>query len=421
MAPTLWSWKEQLLDVSAEVQGRTQIVLHQTIVRLDSVKAAAVAAAKASLSASSSSSSSSNKGTSPFSTAVSHTSNRGNSIGSTTSSQLSIQTLLVPSRIIKIILLAIVVTELVDRVGILLYEQDVPTIVKTYAQNVWYSTIQPKLVRWKENIQRVYWNRIEPRLPPWLVEVIDNYSRHGANPLSSWLTTEVSPTKVAFAVGASAGMVVSPALMQWTYHYWRPIVGMYGVAEINHYCKRHGYNLVHWLGETPNTLGATVDGILEQCRSALRRAVFRATSPQQRQLQTYYDGIAGTNRPSFVAEHVDVRHHPRPTFFGGDGNMDRSGHYDALSTRSSSKSKRKTKKSGSSSITDDSDSQGLLGEIRGWTVLHHSNRHPDRQGLTTTTTHYQGYDGYYERTILETMVKRGFLLGCALGFAVVRI
>jgi hypothetical protein len=449
LRPALSTWKDQLVDVSSGIYERSKRMARKSKRKIDAM---IEAAARAATEDEETKSSSTSKTTAPMFTPRGNNNNNNknnlaSSIKSTpssssSSSSMSIPSLFVPSRIIKISILAVLIGELLDRIGIL-YEQDAPAIFEARIHDFWIHTVEPKLIRIKERIQLFYWNRIEPHLPPWIVHAIDDCMYYGTNPLASLVgANEIPTTKVAFVIGTSIGMILSPIIINYTYRYWKLFVAVYGVAEINHRCKRSGHKFVHWLGETPNTLGTSLDGILEQCRQLIRRIFFG-----RKELQTSYYYDNSSNGPMHVIDDDFYRQQQQqqiiPLLGGGDEDAARRKKEDdgttqytlgissssssdgvSSSSRNNNKKKKKKKKKGNN---EESDFHGLLDEFRNWMVVqNHDVVVVGRRGLMSTTRyHHHRHDGYeneeYNNEKRKEMIKRGFLLGCALGLAVVRI
>jgi len=168
-------------------------------------------------------------------------------------------------------------------------------------------------------------------------------------------------------------------------------VGVYGLAEINHYCKQNGQRFVHWLGETPDTLGVVLDGILDQCRRFFRRILFgERNSGSSNRSVGFYD-LCGTANTMALLD------------AGGDA-----------SRKSSMKDSRYSLGITSSTVgasqrkEEASELQGLVDEFKGWLVA-------PQQGLTS----YFGVTNSAQNEKRELM-KRGFMLGVAIGIAFLR-
>lgn len=280
----------------------------------------------------------------------------------TTTARLS--ALLVPSRVIKLTLLALLIAEALDRVGIL-YE-DAPALLKSRLEDYWFYNLQPKLVRCKEKMQLFYWNRVEPHLPECIL-----YSDFYNTPLSF---SSIFTTKVAFAVGASIGMIASPLLAAWTCRVWKPLLGIYGLAEFNHYCNQTGKRFVQWLGETPQTLGATLNGVLYQVLNLVRGIVFG---------------------DRHVA--ADLQGRRNSLIFTGDSRLPLLGGGDEPNAKG--RKNGKDDPLGFASRKDETEFQGLLDEFKDWMVVN-GPREPSRP--------------IQEK---RKFAMKGFWLGCCLGFA----
>lgn len=265
----------------------------------------------------------------------------------------------------------------------------------------------------------------------------------------------VSSLKVAFAIGVSCGLIGTPVLFRWTNLYWKPATALYGLAEINHYCKRNmDINLFKVLGETPSTLGSTINGILDQCRRLIRRTVFGQKQPQVGRGEDdndYYLGYYSSSSEGLVSggnnlllESSSSRISSRRISGDGDTNaMTRlGGSSNSRSGGALLKKKKKKKKdkknhkyknktieenyslgicSSSTKKTaarDDIDFQGLIDEFKGWMITH-----PQQQEL-----YQDGYASYgdNDNTIgvivnnrqRRAMIRKGFLVGCGIGLAI---
>ena len=300
----------------------------------------------------------------------------------------TVSSILVPSRVFKLALLAWLLAEGLERVGIL-YE-DAPALLKSRLGDFWCFHLQPKLIRCKERCQLFYWNRIEPLLPDAVL-----YSDFYNAPLSSKILLQsLSTTKVAFALGAAVGMLASPLLAQAAAQHWRPILAVYGLAEVNHYCTKRGQKFVQWLGETPQTLGATLDGILNQVRSLVRRILL---GEKQLDNNGYFGGYFGAvNRLSYAG---NTR---LPLLGGGDDNA-----------RHFNKS-RKSQRNGVSE--EESDFQMLLDDFKEWMVANGPQRHSAPSLLPPSR-----FSTDSESEEKRQFATKGFLIGCGIGLAFFRV
>jgi hypothetical protein len=298
------------------------------------------------------------------------------------STAFSMSSLLLPSRVFKLTLLALLLAEGLDRIGIL-YE-DAPALLKSRLDLFWYCNLQPKLIRWKERAQLFYWNQIESMPPNSFYNTL----------LSAFSLSFLSTTKVAFAMGATIGMIASPLLAQGATTYWRPLVAIYGLAEINHYCTRKGHKFVQWLGETPQTLGATLDGILNQMRNLVRRFVLGDRHVDE------YGGFHGMTLRSRLQYTENSR---LPLLGGGEDNTN--------TTRRSTKSTPHHEGDG-----DDSDFQILLDDFKEWMVANVQQRYQEPSVLLPSRL---STDVVAEER--RQFATKGFLIGCGLGLAFFRL
>lgn len=332
-----------------------------------------------------------------------------------TKAAMSLLSFLRPSRVARLSLLAFVIAEVLDRLGVL-YE-DTPSILKSQLEAFWYYDVEPTLMLWKAHLQQFYALKIRPHLPSFLRH--DNLSSEN---LRSNVLSFLSTTKVAFTVGASLGMISSPVFVQCAVRYWKPILAVYSLAEANHYCKRQGKKLVQRLGDTPQTLGATLDGMLEQCRNLVRRVVLGTKAVKDGSI------VVLTGTPPAEGRGAAVS-----LLGGGDSNQstpsEGSPRRNAKWGLPSSNDQGKRSKvlgyslglSSSMSVApavqeDDEglvDLQGLVDEFKQWMVVHPGQNQElslpdlvDEVGGRNAKGHLNG-----------EMMKHGFWAGCAIGLA----
>ncbi|KAG7354831.1 hypothetical protein IV203_004187 [Nitzschia inconspicua] len=286
-----------------------------------------------------------------------------------------VSALLVPSRVLKLTLLALLIAEGLDRVGIL-YE-DTPALLKARLEDYWFYTLQPKLVRYKKRMQLFYWNQVEPLLPEAIL-----YSDFYNAPLSF---SSVVTTKVSFAIGASIGMIASPVLSTWICRFWKPIVGVYGLAEVNHHFNSNGKKFVKWFGETPETLGSILNGLLNQVLNVVRGVVF--------------------GDQHVVGGHVGERN-TSSLLFSGDSRLPLLGWGGEESIVRDRKSGSDYSLGLASRNEKDPEFYGLQDELKDGMIVN---------GLSA---HRVGSHPMKEK---REFAMKGFWLGCCLGFAVFRL
>ena len=223
-------------------------------------------------------------------------------LGSSPGRPVSLKTALLPTRVLKLSLVAIFLAEALDRIGVL-YE-DTPEIVKTRIQHFWrydvlrvYGNIRSRLEGW--------YNR---RLRRWILELrMGDVQQELRRTDSGWWRWRWighrpydgpavwSTTKVAFTAGMAGGMIAAPLLSSCFARIWRPVLAVVAFAETNHHFKTRGRKFVEVLGETPQTLGATLDGLLERFRQIVREAIHRILQSKE---NTYYEPYGSGNKKS---------------------------------------------------------------------------------------------------------------------------
>ncbi len=326
---------------------------------------------------------------------------------------LSFLSLLRPSRIARLSLLAFVLAEVLDRLGIL-YE-DTPSILKSQLEAFWYYDVEPTLMVWKASLQEFYVLKIRPYLPSFLQP--GNWN--GEN-LQGHVVSVLSTTKVAFTAGAALGMISSPVFVQWAVRYWKPVLAVYSLAEVNHYCKRLGRKLVQRLGDTPHTLGATLDGILEQCRHLVRRMVLGTKVMKEGSIFA----LAGTTALDGSGAAVSLLGGGCTNESATSGGPPRkNGKWWLPSSRDLRTRKTLGYSLGlSSSMTsattaqpDESlgDMQGLVDEFKQWLVVHPGQN----QDLSHSDVVNGVGDPCAKGQFKGEMMKHGFWAGCAIGLA----
>jgi hypothetical protein len=190
-------------------------------------------------------------------------------------STASLKSVLLPTRVLKLSLLALILAEALDRIGIL--DEDTPQIVRARIEHFWRydvirlcESIRSKLELWY--CRRVRWWVLQ-FFHMWENDIemgrgwISMYSHSG----SSIDPPVWSTTKVAFAISTACGMIATPLMFSWSARLFRPVLVVALLAETNHFFKERGQKFIGLLGETPHTLGATLDGLLDRCRHLLRR------------------------------------------------------------------------------------------------------------------------------------------------------
>ena len=198
-----------------------------------------------------------------------------------------------------------------------------------------------------------------------------------------------STTKAAFVIGAACGMIATPLFYSWAAELFRPLMAIVGIAEANHYLKTRGLKFVELLGETPQTLGATLDGLLERCRKLVRRLVHKIVRSED---DCYYEGY-GSGRSNSGA--VD----------------DRYGDTTAMGLMSASFSWRKKKRTKRSKGVDYSLGISATRKNNGW----HHNRGRARVMRNLDESDTCEIESYTREC--RAMAKQGLVLGCAIGLA----
>jgi hypothetical protein len=365
------------------------------------------------------------------------------SSSSSSAAASALSSMFVPSRIIKLSILSIILAEVLDRVGIL-YE-DIPSILKTQCIAFWYYDIIPIYYNIKNTIGTIYNKFIHSLLPVPAVDAIEIFMINLKNNILYdcdyilWYTGKfISSLKVAFAIGVSCGLIGTPLLLRWTNLYWKPAVALYGLAEINHYCKRNmDIHLFKVLGEAPSTLGSTVDGILDQCRRLIRRTFFGQKQSQSvggGGADDYYLGYYSSSSGSLVSRGnnllIEGRSRSRSrsrssssgdgdttamTTIGGGSSSSRSGGGTLLKKKK--KKDNNKNKNTKKAARDDIAFQGLIDEFKGWMITH-----PQQQELYDDVYAYGDDDNNFGVVVnnrqRRAMIRKGFLVGCGIGLAI---
>ena len=361
------------------------------------------------------------------------------------SSSLS-QRLLVPSRIIKLSLLSVLIAEGLDRSGIL-YE-DVPAILRRQWTVLWYSDIVPAGRTIQTRIGNWYRTILRPLFLRWSVISRDEYEYYYQ--YCRWKVTRFCTSmKFFFASGVFCGMVSTPVLIQWTVLYWEPAVLLYGLAEINHCVKhRYGQKFVQLLGDAPQTIGAILDVMLDQCRNYIRRTLFFQRAVQQHPPHHYknqdsFDYYNGNGR---IVGGKSSRS-KLPMIEGGIGSNISSS---ITSMKTKKKKKRKGKKNNkgnaeeyyslgitsSSPIPSRTKLEELIEEFK--ELMISPSPPPPLLLLSSSSSlslsppspkqrqyeHHYDYNGNIaivevtDHQQRRTMIKQGFIVGCSIGLAI---
>jgi hypothetical protein len=210
---------------------------------------------------------------SPRLSAVSRTASEKSDITDKRANTLKL--LLLPRRLLKIGGASFILCECLDLFGIL--NEETPLILKSQVDRVWYGELRPRLSDITFQIRQWWKARENIRIP----------------------------LKYEFALGATAGMMASPLFSLLTASAWQPALLLYGLAELNAYCKSRNcqWNLGSLLSTGPvKAIGASIERILEKMRGTVHK-VFSDQDPTQ--LLTY----DGTSFVSYQEGRVnDVRY-----------------------------------------------------------------------------------------------------------------
>jgi hypothetical protein len=170
----------------------------------------------------------------------------GQTAAAAAASPTSLAVLLQPLRLCKLTLVAWLLAEVLDHMGIL--HEDTPTVLRSQFHRVWYD-LQPKLSDLTSRVQRL-WGQVTPE------------------------RIQSLPPKYQFAMGSSLGMIASPLLVTMTASLWQPALLLYGLAEVNANIKSRGKGSLGMMfgnGENNSGLGADLDSLLERLRRGVRR------------------------------------------------------------------------------------------------------------------------------------------------------
>ncbi|VEU35392.1 unnamed protein product [Pseudo-nitzschia multistriata] len=203
----------------------------------------------------------------------------------------SITTALLPSRVLKLSLIAIALTEALDRMGILCVCLELPSVIGAEIRAVWRRSILPlaALIRrklssisldwWKPRWKTIYHGWLEPSTQSLFEAVQTTNAKRFVGSLVETLST----TKAVFAFGTAAGMIAIPLVWTITLRFWKAVLVVVVLSEANRSFKyRRGRSLVWVLGDTPYTLGMALDGALEECAWLMRFcAAYASTLPER--------------------------------------------------------------------------------------------------------------------------------------------
>jgi hypothetical protein len=339
-----------------------------------------------------------------------------------------------PTRIIRVIIIAFGVAEILDRMGVL-YE-DTPEVIKSQIDAWWQLDMQPFLFRCADIARSVWRDTIVPYVVSLLTTSSDSTGilvlmndrtrtsieravyrfRYYVNQAYINLIYALhNNSKIAFAVGATSGMVTFPIACSWILKYagvvWTPLVAVYAAAEAHHWCKLNGIrSIVDWLGDTPQTIGSVLDDVLERWRWWVRKRTPWATTSDfiihSNSLLKYnkssYQIMWQDGSQSSSSAVVSPNHPQRPRLASG------------IETK-------KRKSSAQVSGDDSRDMQELLEDFKAWMVV-------QKKGTSAHGHLYMsnGVNGKHTKPIdadwrqtrrRNKFIKQGFAFGCLLGFA----
>eukprot|EP00532_Pseudo-nitzschia_australis_P018579 CAMPEP_0168293290 /NCGR_PEP_ID=MMETSP0142_2-20121227/7799_1 /TAXON_ID=44445 /ORGANISM="Pseudo-nitzschia australis, Strain 10249 10 AB" /LENGTH=631 /DNA_ID=CAMNT_0008241341 /DNA_START=128 /DNA_END=2023 /DNA_ORIENTATION=- len=363
----------------------------------------------------------------------------------------SLKTALLPTRVLKLSLIAFVLAEALDRVGIL-YE-DTPAIFKAQAEALWFCNILPLLARlrlrvemfyhrcWKPRLGKFYHRCIEPYWLPAQKQLIQLgiFQKEDRDFFVHKVASLLSTTKATFALGAAAGMIATPVVWTWTTRSWKLVGAVFVLAEANHYCKRRGRKLVQVLGDTPQTLGATLDGILDQFQRLVRKTVLgqrvvvdsggrrRRQAQQQQQQCVEYNGSSSYNSTNYDNNDSDEDYHLGYNGIGNSngGVADQYGDTHAMTLMDGMEAHRK-KKTRTPFLRDNylyslGISSSFPSSARDDAYYRNQGRIAlqfDQDG-GVVQRHHNEKIASVDNDKRKDVIKHGFLLGCAIGLSVV--
>ncbi|CAJ1945160.1 unnamed protein product [Cylindrotheca closterium] len=150
-------------------------------------------------------------------------------------------------RVVRLSLVAWILSEALDLMGIL--HEDTPRLLKSQVDRVWYD-VQPKLMD-ALNLIHEWWSR---------AMTTENF--------------ESIPSKYNFALGTSIGMIVAPLLSAVMGTIARPLILVYSLAEGNAFLQRRGQRgLVDLLDTIHSGIGHGFGRVLERFRRIVRSAM----------------------------------------------------------------------------------------------------------------------------------------------------
>ena len=294
---------------------------------------------------------------------------------------LSLKSTFAATRVLKLSVVAFLLVEVLDRNGILF--ADTPETVKARIEKCCAD-----IRCWAEGWSATYAN-IRTRVKCWYyrrckrwIRELEMWEENGYVGPIIWSTT-----KAAFVIGAACGMIATPLFYSWAAELFRPLMAIVGIAEANHYLKTRGLKFVELLGETPQTLGATLDGLLERCRKLVRRLLQKIVRSEH---DCYCEGY-GSGRSHSGA--VDDRY--------GDSTV--------IGLMIGSLSWRKEERTKRSKGVDYSLGISATRKNNGW----HQNR--GRVMRTFDESNACEIESYTREC--RAMAKQGLVLGCAIGLA----
>ena len=213
----------------------------------------------------------------------------------------SLKTISLPIWVVNLSLMACIVAEILDQIRVL--DGDTPGMVWARIEEFWKCDVLPAYANVCYKLDGWFHRRVKR----WILKFLalkKFLERSGENILQAYLHTGIrdphiwSTTKTIFAISTACGIILGPMIVSSVMWLWRPVLVLAAISETNHYFKMRGRKFVEFLGETPQTLGATLDNQLERCRKLVMNVIRKIVVGSEKQDDCYYEGYGSGRRKS---------------------------------------------------------------------------------------------------------------------------
>lgn len=204
----------------------------------------------------------------------------------------SVKTVTLPTRMLKLSFAAFIVTETFGHIGVLEGE----TLEIIYARIAGF---------WENDVHRAFAN-VRSKVEGWYNQHVKRWISKTRAYYLEWregnsfgicfhrkirikIPRICSTIKITFALSTICGMILMPWLFSSIRLLWRPVLVLVALSETNHHSKMRGRKFVELLGDTPQTLGVTLDVFLERFRKLIWNLIHNLKGSET-ESDYYYEG-----------------------------------------------------------------------------------------------------------------------------------